>query len=238
MTMKSYWTLLILALFAITAVSCSVLNQPPAPSADLEAAPVEADSPSEDPAGEEAPAAADGGVPVYQIDSGASKVRFELDEVLRGNPITVVGVTDQVAGQIAIDLNDLSTAQVGEIKINARTLATDNNFRNRALRNRILSTGDFEFITFSPTAVNGLPDSAAAGDMVEFTIDGDLTIRDITKPVTFNVSASPVSEKQLTGSAAATITREDFNLTIPSVPDVADVEEEVELYIDFVANAS
>ena len=43
---------------------------------------------------------------------------------------------------------------------------------------------------------------------------------------------------QLAGSATATIAREDFNLVIPSVPDVADVEEEVELYIDFVANAS
>ena len=74
--------------------------------------------------------------------------------------------------------------------------------------------------------------------MIEFTIDGDLTIRDVTLPVTFSVIASPVSETQLVGSAAATVARDDFNLRIPSVPNVADVEEEVELYIDFVANAS
>ena len=124
------------------------------------------------------------------------------------------------------------------IQINARTLVTDSNFRNRALNNKILNTGEFEFITFSPTAVNGLPSSAAVGEALEFTIDGDLTIQDITLPVTFVVSASPVSETQLAGSASTTVNRADFNLQIPSVRDVADVEEEVELYIDFMANAS
>jgi polyisoprenoid-binding protein YceI len=175
---------------------------------------------------------------IYQIDPAASQVRFELDEVLRGEPITVVGTTDQVAGQIAADLGDLSSTQVGEVRINARTLVTDNNFRNRALNNEILDTEEYEFITFVPTAVKGLPDSAAVGEMVEFTIDGDLTIRDVTLPVTFSVTATPVSETQLSGSAATVISRGDFNLTIPSVPSVADVEEEVELYLDFVANAS
>jgi polyisoprenoid-binding protein YceI len=158
--------------------------------------------------------------------------------MLRGSPKTVVGTTDQVSGEIAIDLNDLSSAKAGEMRINARTLVTDSKFRNRALNNKILNTSDYEFITFTPSSVNGLPDSAAVGDTIEFTIDGDLTIRDITMPVTFTVTASPFSATQLVGSASATVAREDFNLTIPSVPDVADVEEDVELYIDFAANAS
>jgi len=187
---------------------------------------------------DEAPLETAVGMKIYQIDPTASQVRFELDEVLRGSPITVVGSTDQVSGEIAADLNDLSSTEAGLIQINARTLVTDSNFRNRALNNKILNTGEFEFITFSPTAVNGLPSSAAVGEALEFTIDGDLTIQDITLPVTFVVSASPVSETQLAGSASMTVNRADFNLQIPSVRDVADVEEEVELYIDFMANAS
>jgi polyisoprenoid-binding protein YceI len=76
------------------------------------------------------------------------------------------------------------------------------------------------------------------GDTVEFAINGDLTIRDITQPVTFNVTATVASDSQIEGTAGTIVQRGDYNLIIPSVPNVADVEEEVELYIDFVANAS
>lgn len=175
---------------------------------------------------------------IYQINQETSQVRFELDEDLRGERLTVVGTTGQVAGEIGVDLNDLSTAQVGTLQINARTLQTDNNFRNRAIQNEILDTGAYEFIAFTPTAVTGLPGSAAVGEEISFTIEGDLTIRDITQPVIFDVTATAVSADQLTGTASTVIARDDYGLTIPSVPNVANVEEEVELYIDFVANAS
>jgi polyisoprenoid-binding protein YceI len=182
--------------------------------------------------------AASTGLTIYQISSTDSQVRFELDEDLRGNRITVVGATDQIAGELAFNLNDLSQTQVGVIQINARTLATDNNNRNRAIQNEILDTGAYEFITFTPTAVNGLPASINIGESVNFTIDGELTIRDVTTPVTFNVQATAVSETQISGTASTIISRSNYNLNIPSVPNVANVEEEVELYIDFVANAS
>lgn len=175
---------------------------------------------------------------IYTISQAESQVRFELDEDLRGVRTTVVGTTDQVAGEIGLNLNDLSTAQVGVIQINARTLTTDNNFRNRAIQNEILQTGQYEFITFEPTAVTGLPESAAVGEEVFFSIEGNLTIRDVTQPVTFDVTATAVSESQISGTATAVVSREAFGLQIPNVPNVANVEEEVDLIIDFVANAA
>ncbi len=178
-----------------------------------------------------------GGLVIYSIVPGESTVRFELDEDLRGNRITVVGQTDQVAGEVAVDFADLASTQVGTIQINARTLATDNNFRNRAIQNKILQTGANEFITFVPTAVNNLPASVAIGDSAEFSIDGDLTVAGVTNPATFDLVVTAVSADQITGTASAIILREDFGLQIPTVPDVANVEEEVELYIDFIANA-
>jgi polyisoprenoid-binding protein YceI len=192
------------------------------------------------PAGEgtaESDPAAAGGAAIYLIDPAASQVRFELDEELRGVPTTVVGSTDQVAGELAVNLADLSTTQVGVLQINARTLLTDNNFRNRAIQNQILETNEFEFITFTPTAVNGLPASTQVGETVQFSIAGELTIRDITQPVEFSVEATPMTESQLAGTASTIINRVDFELNIPSAPGVANVEEEVELYIDFVANS-
>ena len=203
-----------------------------AEDADSDAEMAEEETMEEEPA----ESAATGGLVVYSIVPGESTVRFELDEDLRGSRITVVGETDQVAGELAVDFTNLADTQVGTIQINARTLVTDNNFRNRAIQNEILETGANEFITFAPTAVNGLPDSVAAGDTIEFTIDGDLTVAGTTNPATFEITATAVSADQITGTASAVINRNDYNLTIPTVPNVANVEEEVELYIDFVAS--
>ncbi len=239
-------------LSALLISACGLLSPPAEASGEIEAVPLEVETQSveitepppleatEAPL-EEAPYPAvqdpSGGLLVYQINPDDSEVRFVLDEVLRGSPTTVVGTTNQVAGEIAIDLADLSTAQLGVIQINARTLLTDNNFRNRAIQNEILDTGDFEFITFAPTSLAGLPASIAPGEEVTFTITGDLTIRDVTQPVVFEVTAKAENGNQLIGTASTIIKRADYNLIIPSVQQVADVEEEVELYIDFVAVA-
>ncbi len=173
---------------------------------------------------------------LFEISQDSSQVSFELDEDLRGSRVTVLGTTNQIAGQIAFNPADLTTAQVGTILINSRTLATDNEFRNRAIQNEILDTGSYEYITFVPTAVEGLPASTTVGQEVSFTVVGDLTIRDITNSVTFQITAVLVSDTQLTGTATATILRGDYNLQIPTVPQVANVEEEVLLTIQFTAN--
>jgi len=204
-------------------------EEPPSP----ETAPT--DSMTEDSSTGESEQLTSGDTRVFVISQADSQVRFELDEDLRGQRITVVGVTDQVAGEIAVNLDDLSTAQVGVMQINARTLLTDNDFRNRAIQNEILDTGEYEFITFTPTGITGLSGSTAPGEDVTFQVVGDLTIRDITMPVTFMVVARVDTENRISGTASTTINRTDYNLNIPSVPNVANVEEQVELYIDFVA---
>ena len=239
------FSVLILAMIA----GCGLLQEPAAPSEPIEAVPLTVEpSPTKAsvtdaaPANEAASAETDTTVTtadpaIFQISQADSQVRFQLDEDLRGQRKTVIGVTDQIAGELALNFADLSSAQVGVIRINARTLATDNDFRNRAIQNQILDTGDYEFITFTPTAVTNLPNSVTIGEPVTFSITGDLTIRDITHEVTFEVTATAVSETQISGTATATVLRSDYDLRIPEVPNVANVEEEVDLIIDFVANS-
>src|SRR5262245_49608660 len=49
----------------------------------------------------------------FQIVPEESEARFFINEVLRGDPITVVGKTDQVAGQIAVDRANPTNTIVG-----------------------------------------------------------------------------------------------------------------------------
>jgi polyisoprenoid-binding protein YceI len=174
---------------------------------------------------------------VYRIAQDESSVQFEIDEVLNGVDTHVVGSTGEVAGDIRVNFSDPSASEVGTLSINARTLATDNDRRNAAIGRFILQSEDAanEIITFAPTGLSGLPDSVAVGDAVEFQITGDLTVAGTTSSVTFSATVQ-VGEDQLTGSATATVLYSDFGLSIPNVPSVTDVSDEVVLTITFVAN--
>jgi polyisoprenoid-binding protein YceI len=176
---------------------------------------------------------------LFRISQVESQVEYNIFEVLNGADKTVVGTTNQVAGDILLNLSDLSQSQIGEISINARTFATDEDRRDNAVARFILQseTDANEFITFQPTSISGLPDSAGVGDTVEFQVTADLTIAGVTQEVSFNVNATLESEEQLVGHAETIVQRSDFNLNIPDVPFVANVGDDVTLKIDFVANA-
>jgi polyisoprenoid-binding protein YceI len=171
---------------------------------------------------------------LFSIHPAESQARFIIYEELNGVPTNVVGATNQVAGEAAVGLENLSETLLGEIRINARTLATDQDRRNNAIRNRILFTDQYEFITFVPTEMRGFSGSAGIGQVYTFQVTGDLTIRNVTQPVTFVVIVTYESEERLVGSASTTVTQKQFNLSVPSVPFVANVAEEILLEIDFV----
>jgi len=175
-----------------------------------------------------------GGLVIYQIDQNESQVSFNIFEELRGAPKDVIGATNQIAGEVAVDLSDLSTAQAGAIQINARTLVTDDDRRNQAIRNRILNTDQYEFITFTPTSISGLSGNAEPGQSFTFQMAGNLTVRDVTQPVVFEVSAQVESPDRLSGTATTVIERADYNLIVPDLPFIANVGDEVALQIDFV----
>lgn len=226
--MKMILSVVLLAAIAVaTVVGYTVFRPPAQASAPIEAAPVAAGAAA-------SPAAA----AVYEIDPNASTATFVVDEVLRGSPKTVVGTTSQVAGQIAANLDDLDQARVGEIRINARTISTDESGRNRMIQNAILQTDQHEYITFTPKQMIGLPDSATVGQPFTFQMVGDLTIRGMPKETTFNVQVTPTDDNRLEGTASTTIRYADWGVSIPQVPAVAGVADQVALHLEFVARSA
>jgi polyisoprenoid-binding protein YceI len=227
--MHHFRRFVVLAVLAACAQSCATVGAPAPTSSTPGGVPASAAT-AEPGSSPEA-----SGLAAFQIDPSSSEARFVIDEVLNGSPNTVVGATSQVSGEIRADPEDPSRSVVGPISIDAGSLTTDNGFRNQALSRFILQTNDFPTITFTSTAIDGLPSPAAQGQAYTFTLTGDLTIRDATRPVTFQVSLTVESADRLTGSATATVHRSDFDLSIPSVPQVAEVSDDVILQFDFTA---
>ncbi|MBE2202133.1 MAG: YceI family protein [Anaerolinea sp.] len=174
---------------------------------------------------------------VYTIDAARSEARFSIDEVLRGSDFTVVGVTNNVAGQVALDVNNPAAAQMGAIVINARDLATDDDFRNNAIRNRILLTDNYEFITFTPKTLVGLPDSVTVGQPYDLQIVGDLTMAGQMQEVTFAATVTLNSATEMQGTATAVIAYADWGVRVPLSQTVTAVADQVTLELAFVAVA-
>lgn len=233
-------------LLTVTAVAAYVFRPPATPSGDFTAIPVAATDTEESEATSTAASVTEtpqqgllSTEPITaELVQAESQARFIVEEILSGQSNSVVGVTDQVAGQVVIDPTDPANVQMGPVTVNARTLVTDSNFRNRAIQNEILDTGEFEFITFTPKTFLGLPETGAIGDTFVFQIVGDLTIRDVTKEVTFDVTATVDSDIRLHGLASAVISRQVMGLGLIELPpQVASVKDAVRIEIEFVAEA-
>lgn len=173
---------------------------------------------------------------VYRISSEKSTAQFEIGEVLRGEDFLVVGTTNNVQGEMVLNTKNSSESKVSLIKINARTLKTDSASRNAAIGRHILKSeiAEYEFIEFAPTSIVGMPENITPGVSFPIKVTGGLRIAGVTKPVTFDVNMK-VEENQISGKGETTILYKDFGISIPSVPFVASVEDEVKLIINFVA---
>ena len=176
---------------------------------------------------------------LFTLDAAASQASFTMHEVLLGQPKTVVGTTSGVSGQILVDQTTPSKSKVGEIRVDLTGLATDSDMRNRTIQNRILETSDpaNQYAVFAAQSISGLPGSIAVGQKVSFNLAGNLTIHQVTRPVTFAVTATLTSATQLTGQAQATVRYSDFNIAIPNVPSVTGVSDTTALALNFTANA-
>lgn len=181
-----------------------------------------------------APEAASGAI-TFAIDPAQSEARFVIDEELMGSPKTVVGVNNTVSGEVTVNPGEPGSVTIGPITIAANNFVTDSSRRNGAIQRFILQSSSYPVITFTPTAIEGLPASVAVGDTLSLQVTGDLTIREITRSETFAIEVQVISESELRISGETQVLRENYELTIPSVPSVANVTNEVQLQFDFVA---
>lgn len=173
----------------------------------------------------------------FRIIPEESLVEFYINEVLNGKENTVIGATNQIFGDIVLDMKNPAKTEFGALRINARTLATDDSRRDGVISRNILhsDTSENEFIEFTPKTLSGLPSEVKAGDTFAFQIAGDLSVAGVTREVVFSANLESISEDRVIGSAEAKVFYTDFGLSVPSVPFVASVEKEVVLKARVVA---
>ena len=194
-----------------------------APEPTAEPTPEPAAMPSQDPDAKNTFILSEGTIARYKVE----------EELARQGFFVATGETAEVVGRITFDDDGGVISDESGIVLQAATFRTDSDRRDRFVRERTLQTTQFPAISFRPTSVEGVPWplDEASGE-VEFTITGELTIRDQTREVTWNVMAEFGDEIQ--GIASLETSFEEFAMEKPSVAIVISVDDIIRLEIDFV----
>ncbi len=201
-------------------------------------APTTAPAPAPTTAPTAPPAASASAGLVFTLGEGAV-ARYKVEETLaRQGFVVATGETSDVSGRIVFDADGGIVAEESAITMQAATLVTDSDRRDRYVRERTLQTEQYPEIVFRPTSVDGLPTPLTdAQGTIDFTISGDLTIIDQTRPITWNASADfGAGGAEISGLATTEFTFEDFAMDKPSVAIVLSVEDTIRLEIEFIGS--
>jgi polyisoprenoid-binding protein YceI len=172
---------------------------------------------------------------VYRIDPARSWAAYRVDETFfdwRGLVI-VTGTTSAVAGDILLDMGDPSASRVGEIVVDISQLATDEPSRDNAIRRAWLESARYPLARFSDSVLSGMPDQWVEGEKVAFQIAGNMTVRETTRPVTWDAQVT-LAGSELRGRATTQLKMSQFGVTPPDMSSLR-VEDDTTLTLEFVA---
>lgn len=177
------------------------------------------------------------GATIYKIVPSESQLQYEVGEVFinDNNRFAVaVGVTPQIQGEIIVDPSAPQNSSLGIITADISQFKSDSGRRDNAIRTRFLESQRYPIVTFVPTQIEGLPTSYEPGQEIPLKISGDLTIRDVTKPVSFDTVVR-LSDGELSGQAATTILMSDFGFGPISIAGILKTEDQAKITLTFVA---
>jgi len=161
----------------------------------------------------------------YTIDPNHTFPHFTINHL---GFSTMHGRFDKSSGSVILD----RAAKTGSVEITIETASVNTGFakRDEHLRSPdFFNAAEFPAITYKSTAIH------YKGD-VPSSVDGNLTISGVTKPVTltidaFNCGANPMNKKEECGAdASVQIKRSDFGVKygIPNIGDDVKMVFEIE----------
>jgi polyisoprenoid-binding protein YceI len=180
------------------------------------------------------PAKAAAEAPVrYETGPTGNAARYRVRERLAGKTLDndAVGETTQVSGTLVLDAGGQVVADSSRFSATVAGLTSDEKRRDRYVRNRILVTDSFPTTTFQATAVRGLPAPLPTSGTVAFDLVGNLTVKGVTRPATWQVTAT-VQGDQLMARAVTRFTFADFRLLQPKVSILLGVADTIALEYD------
>ena len=171
----------------------------------------------------------------YCIVAERSEARYRIREQLAGFnlPNDAVGMTTAIEGSIVLDGQGRPLAENSRLTVDLRKLQSDRDRRDNYVRRNTLETERYPTTVFVPTDMRGLQFPLPQSGTVSFELIGDLTVRGMTRRVTWEATAT-FNGQDVNVQARTAFRFADFGLTIPRVASVLSVEDNIQLETDLL----
>lgn len=168
------------------------------------------------------------------IAPAGNTARYLVREQLAGFdfPNDAVGETSHISGVVVFDAVGNVLADASRIVVNITGLTSDSNRRDGFIQRNTLQGEMYPEVVLVPLQTRGLVFPLPESGTGTFDIVGNLTIRDVTKPTSWRVTAR-FEEGSLTGTARTEFTFEEFGMEKPRVRSVLSVADAIRLEFDF-----
>ena len=170
----------------------------------------------------------------YVVGPAGNQVRYRVREQLAGFdlPNDAVGKSGAISGAIAFDADGGLLPAESRFVVDAATFVSDRDRRDRYVTGRLLTATEFPQVVLVPTEVRGVTLPLADGQARSFEVAGDLTVRNVTRPTVWRVTATPQGTG-VSGTASTRFVFEDCSMEKPRVRSVLSVADTIALEYDF-----
>lgn len=174
----------------------------------------------------------------FQIVADQSEATYQVQEEFFNRPVSIVnpiGSTKAIEGQFQLTISG-SQVQLADnqFTVDLSTLTSDETRRDERIRTQWLESNTYPNAVFKATAIENFPAEAAEGQDVSFQVTGDMTIREVTKPQTFDVTAR-LDGNTFIGTATSYLLMRDYGFEPPSVMGILEVADGVTVTVKFTA---
>ena len=177
-------------------------------------------------------------VRTFRIVPEQSEASYQVEEEFFNRPVqffSPIGVTQEINGEFQLTVTG-NQVELGDnqFTVDLRTLTSNENRRDQRIREQWLESNRFPLAEFTATAIEDFPADAAEGQDVNFKLVGNMTIREITQPLTFDTTAR-LESNTFTGAAVTNLLMKDFGFDPPSILGVLTVTDGVTVTVKFTA---
>jgi polyisoprenoid-binding protein YceI len=168
-----------------------------------------------------------------------SAARYRVREQLAGIhfPNDAVGTTTAIDGEIVLDGRGRVLPSASRVTVDLRGLQSDRDRRDSYVQRRTLETERYPTAVFVPTEVRGLHFPFPQSGTASFELIGDLTVRDVTRRITWEATAT-IKGEEVSVQAKTAFRFADFGLTVPRVASVLSVEDAIHLEANLLLRRS
>lgn len=186
----------------------------------------------------------EGGMRTFVVVPGESTASYIVQEEFFAGALSKLGInagkaqvtgsTGEVAGQLQLDLGSDDPLGENWFTVGVNTFVTNQDRRDKWIKEDGPTFNNFPTAEFVAHGIEGAPTSYTEGEEVEFELSGDLTIRDVTNPATFSVTAK-LQGDTINGIAIMPSKLTDWGIEPPNFANTLTVADDFEIRLEFTA---